>query len=213
MTTNIKICGLKTPEIVDAAVEAGADMVGFVFFGPSPRHLETSVAGPLMARVPDGVLRVALTVGASDELLADIAGNTTAQLIQLHGSESPERVRDIKVRYGLPVMKMLPISEASDLATAADYEGVADKLLFDAKPPKSATRPGGNAVAFDWNILANFKSPTPWVLAGGLTPENVSEAIRISGAKAVDVSSWVEDAPGIKNADKIRAFIDAVKQA
>jgi len=211
MTTKVKICGLKTPEVVDAAVEGGADMVGFVFFAPSPRNLETSVAGPLMERVPDSVLRVALTVDASDELLADITQNTKAGLLQLHGTESPERVRDIKARYGLPVMKMLPVSEASDLAAVSDYADVADKLLFDAKPPKTATRPGGNAVAFDWTILADFNSPLPWVLAGGLTSENVAEAIRISGAEAVDVSSAVEDAPGDKNVDKIRAFIDAVK--
>jgi len=211
MTRKVKICGLKTPEVVDAAVQAGADMVGFMFFGPSPRNLDISVAGPLMERVPDEVLRVAVTVDAPDELLADIAGNTTAQLIQLHGTESPERVREIKARFGLLAMKVLPISEASDLAAVADYEGAADKLMFDTKAPKSATRPGGNAVPFDWNILANFKSSTPWVLAGGLTSENVGEAIRISGAETVDVSSNVEDAPGVKNADKIRAFIAAVK--
>lgn len=202
-----------TPEVVDAAVEAGADMVGFVFFGPSPRNLETAVAGPLMERVPDEILKVALTVDASDDLLADIVQNTKAGLFQLHGTESPTRVQEIKAQFGLPVMKMLPVSEAVDLEVAAAYENVADKLMFDAKAPKSATRPGGNALAFDWNILAGFTTSKPWVLAGGLTPENVGEAIRISGAGAVDVSSGVEDAPGVKNTGKIRAFIEAVKRA
>jgi len=213
MTVSVKICGLMTPDAVDAAVEAGADMVGFVFFKPSPRHLETQVAAELMARVPEGVAKVALTVDADDALLADITANTSADLLQLHGSESPEHVATLKARFGLPAMKMLPVSRIDDLAAARAYENVADKLMFDAKPPKDATRPGGNAVAFDWNILRTFSSPVPWVLAGGLTAENVAEAIRISGATTVDVSSGVEDAPGVKNAGKIRAFIKAAKVA
>jgi len=208
---SVKICGLKTPEAVNAAVQAGADMVGFVFFGPSPRNLDIGVAAELMARVPDGVTKVALTVDADDRLLADIVKNTSVQLLQLHGTESPEHVAALKARFGLPVMKMLPVSGVADLAAAADYEGVADKFLFDAKPPKEATRPGGNALAFDWKVLQGFTSPLPWMLAGGLTAENVADAVRISGATEVDVSSGVEDAPGVKNTDKIRVFITAAK--
>jgi len=213
MTVIVKICGLKTPEAVDAAVNAGADMMGFMFFGPSPRNLDTTTAAELMARVSDSVTKVALTVDADDALLADIVENTSAQLLQLHGSESPGHVTALKARFGLPVMKMLPVSIAADLAAAKDYEGVADRLLFDAKPPKDATRPGGNALAFDWKVLQGFTSLLPWMLAGGLTAENVAAAIRISGATEVDVSSGVEDAPGVKNTDKIRAFIAAAKSA
>jgi len=211
MSISVKICGLKTPEVVDAAVNAGADFVGFVFFGPSPRNIDTAMAAELMARVPDGVTKVALTVNADDALLADIVENTSAQLLQLHGSESPEHVTALKARFGLPVMKMLPVSGIADLAAAKDYECVADKLMFDAKPPKDATRPGGNALSFDWTVLQGFTSPLPWMLAGGLTAENVADAVRISGATEVDVSSGVEDAPGVKNTDKIRAFIAAAK--
>jgi len=211
MRPKVKICGLKTPGVVDAAVNAGADMVGFVFFGPSPRNLDTAMAAELMARVPNGVTTVALTVDAEDTLLADIVENTSAQLLQLHGSESPEHVTALKARFGLPVMKMLSVSGAADLAAAKAYESVADRLLFDAKPPKDATRPGGNAMAFDWTVLRDFTSPLPWMLAGGLTAENVADAVRISGATEVDVSSGVEDAPGVKNTDKIRAFIAAAK--
>ena len=211
MTTIVKICGLKTPEVVDAAVAAGAGMVGFVFFGPSPRNLDTATAAELMARVPDGVTKVALTVDADDRHLADIVENTSVQLLQLHGSESPEHVAALKARFGLPAMKMLPVSGSGDLAAAAAYEDIADRLLFDAKPPKDATRPGGNALTFDWTVLQDFTSPLPWMLAGGLTAENVAEAVRISGATEVDVSSGVEDAPGVKNTDKVRAFIAAAK--
>jgi phosphoribosylanthranilate isomerase len=211
MTTHVKICGLMTLEAVYAAVEAGADRVGFVFFGPSPRNLDTSVAAELMTHVPPHVTKVALTVDADEALLEDIVTNTSVDLLQLHGSETSRHVADLKVRFGLPVMKMISVSEAADLAAVAPYEGIADKLLFDAKPPKDATRPGGNALAFDWKILRGFDAPMPWMLAGGLDAENVAEAVRVSGAPEVDVSSGVEDAPGLKNGDKIRAFIRAAK--
>ncbi len=211
MTIMVKICGLKSPEVVDVAVEAGADLVGFVFFGPSPRNLEPAVAAALMDRVPDGVIKVALTVDADDALLEDIVTNTSVDLLQLHGSETPEHVVALKARFGLPMMKTIPISSAADLEAARAYEQSADKLLFDSKPPKDATRPGGNALAFDWKVLQDFSSPLPWMLAGGLTADNVADAVRISGATEVDVSSAVEDTPGVKNADKIRAFIRAAK--
>jgi len=209
--TEVKICGLMTPVAVDVAVQAGADMVGFVFFGPSPRNLDTARAAELMARVPDGVTKVALTVDADEALLVDIVENTSSQLLQLHGSETPEHVMALKARFGLPVMKMLPVSGVADLTAAAEYEGVADRLMLDDKQPQDATRPGGNALAIDWKVLRDFTSPLPWVLAGGLTAENVADAIRIGGATAVDVSSGVEDAPGVKNTDKIKAFIAAAK--
>jgi phosphoribosylanthranilate isomerase len=211
MTVKVKICGLTTPEAVDAAVNAGADMVGFVFFEPSPRNIEISQSAKLMARVPDGITKVALTVNAKKTLLSDIVTKTTADLLQLHGDESPDHVDAIKERHDIAVMKMLPVSDYGDLDATAAYEGIADSLLFDAKPPKDATRPGGNAVTFDWTILQGFECSCPWVLAGGLTADNVAEAVRISGAEIVDVSSAVEDAPGVKNADKIGAFIRAAK--
>ncbi len=213
MLVEVKICGLKTPDAVDAAVDAGADMVGFVFFGRSPRNIDITLASDLMARVPKGITKVALTVDADDMLLADITENTSVDLLQLHGSESPAHVADLKKRFGLPAMKVFPISAAGDLTATKAYEDIADILMFDAKPPKDATRPGGNAVVFDWTLLRGFTSPKPWMLAGGLTPENVADAVRISSAKIVDVSSAVEDAPGIKNPDKIRAFIAAAKDA
>jgi len=207
----VKICGLMTPDAVDAAVLAGADMVGFVFFAPSPRHIEADVAARLMARVPDGVCKVALTVDADDRLIGEIVDHTTVDLLQLHGSESPARLSDLKSRFGLPVMKVLPVSHADDLATAGSYGSVADKLMFDARPPKGANRPGGNAQIFDWRLLHGFTTPLPWLLAGGLTAENVAEAVAISGATAVDVSSGVESRPGHKDTAKIHAFVRAVK--
>jgi len=213
MSVATKICGLMTAEAVDAAVEAGADMVGFVFYGPSPRHIELTAAAKLMDRVPKGVGKVALTVDADERLLADIVEKTPVDLLQLHGSESPLQVATLRQRFGVPVMKVLPVSVADDLSAAVAYEAVVDKLMFDAKPPKGATRPGGNAVSFDWEILRGFASAKPWVLAGGLTADNVAQAVRISGATTVDVSSGVEDKPGVKNIDKIRAFVRAAKAA
>ena len=213
MTIAVKICGLTRPEDVDAAVEAGADMVGFVFFPPSPRSVTPAKAAELAARVPAGVLKVALSVDSGDDLLSEIAGTVGVDIMQLHGHESPERVVEVHRHIGLEVMKAVPISTAADVRHARAYETVADRLMFDAKPPKGATRPGGNALAFDWRLIAGEKWAKPWVLAGGLTPENVADAIHASGAWAVDVSSGVESAPGVKDADRIRRFIAAARAA
>lgn len=211
MTCRVKICGLMTADAVDAAVQAGADMVGFVFFPPSPRSVDVGTAAALTARTPDRVTRVALSVDADDALLDLIAADAGIDMMQFHGHETVERVRTVRVRYGLPVMKAVAIAGPEDVIRAHAYEAVADQLMFDAKPPPDAARPGGNALAFDWRLIAGEQWKTPWVLAGGLTPENVTGAIRASSAGAVDVSSGVEDAPGAKNPAKIKAFIDAAK--
>jgi len=185
-------------------------MVGFVFFPPSPRAISVAEAKALTARVPDGVKKVALTVNADDALLAEIVENAGVDVLQLHGNEPPERVFEVRHTYNLPVVKALPVEDQVDLMVARGYDAVVDYFLFDAKPPAHATRPGGNAVAFEWSLLKGFSLAKPWLLAGGLTPENVAEAVAISGAHWVDVSSGVEDAPGVKNLDKIRAFIGAL---
>lgn len=211
MNIQTKICGLSSSDAVDCAVEAGAAMVGFVFFPPSPRSISIEQAKALTARVPDGVKKVALTVNADDDLLADIVANTGVDVLQLHGHEQPERVFEVRHTHGLPVIKALPVEDQVDLMVARGYDAVVDYFLFDAKPPKDATRPGGNAVAFDWTLLKGFSLAKPWLLAGGLTPENVAEAVQISGASHVDVSSGVEMAPGIKDLDKIRAFLGALE--
>ncbi len=210
MKIQTKICGLSTPQSVDCAVDAGAAMVGFVFFPPSPRSLSIAEAAALTARVPDHVKKVALTVNADDDLLAEISENAGIDLLQLHGSEPPERVFEVRHSFGLPVIKALPVEDTVDLMVARGYDAVVDFFLFDAKPPAHATRPGGNAVAFDWALLKGFSLAKPWLLAGGLTPENVAEAVRISAAHMVDVSSGVEDQPGVKNLPKIRAFLEAL---
>ncbi|MBO6519066.1 MAG: phosphoribosylanthranilate isomerase [Rhodospirillales bacterium] len=213
MSAIVKICGLREAEHVDAAVEAGAGLTGFVFFEPSPRNIAITDAAALTSRVPDGVRKVALSVDADDDLLRTVIDGTGVDTLQLHGSETIERVSYIRETFGLPVIKALPISTADDVAAAHEYEGHADMLLFDAKPPKDATRPGGNAEAFDWTLLQTAGFRVPWLLAGGLDAGNVADAIRISGAPMVDVSSGVEDAPGQKNTRKIREFIAAVDAA
>lgn len=209
MSIAVKICGLTREPDVDAAVEAGADMVGFVFFPPSPRSVEISRARTLAARVPSGLRKVALSVDADDDLLTEITETADIDVLQLHGRETPERVVEIREKFGLPVIKALAIASSDDVVHARRYEPCVDWLMFDAKPPKSATRPGGNALAFDWSLIAGQSWDVPWILAGGLTPENVERAIHESGAEAVDVSTGVEDAPGLKSAPKIRQFIAA----
>ena len=209
MTIDVKICGLTDAAAVHAAVDGGAAMCGFVFFPASPRNLTPEAARELTKGVPDGVIRVGLTVDADDALLAEIASVARVDMLQLHGSETPERTAEVRDRLGLPVMKVLPVQGPDDLAAAEAYEGVADRLMFDAKPPEDASRPGGNARAFDWGLLKDRTFALPWLLAGGLTAENLAQAVKASGAVAVDVSSGVEDAPGVKNADKIRAFLAA----
>ena len=211
MALAVKICGLTRETDVDAAVDAGANLVGFVFFPPSPRSISVARAAELTKRVPKDVIKVALSVDADDALLADITANAGIDMMQFHGSEPPQRVAEARARYGLPMMKALAIAGAEDVDRARRYEAVADWLMFDAKPPRSATRPGGNALAFDWQLIAGESWEKPWLLAGGLTPENVREAVRVSGAAALDVSSGVEDEPGIKNAGKIRQFIVVAK--
>lgn len=207
MSIDVKICGLSDPAAVASAVEGGAAMVGFVFFPASPRYLTPEQAAGLTGAVPDGIIRVALTVDADDALLAGIAATAGVDMLQLHGQETPGRVKDIRARFGLPVMKVIPVAAAADVAAADDYEDVADRFLFDAKPPEDATRPGGNAEAFDWSLLKDNPCRKPWMLAGGLSAENLGLAVKTSGAQTVDVSSGVEDAPGVKSIDKIRAFL------
>lgn len=182
-------------------------MVGFVFFPPSPRSLSIIEASTLMARVPIGTKKVALTVNPSNDFLREIVKNTSVDIFQLHGNEQPERVFEIRHEFGLPVIKALPVEDYVDLMVARGYDAVVDYFLFDSKPHQNASRPGGNAIAFDWSILNGFSLAKPWLLAGGLTPENVLKAIEISGAQIVDVSSGVEDVPGVKNLDKIRSFL------
>jgi phosphoribosylanthranilate isomerase len=213
MPVAAKICGLKTPEAVAAAVGGGASLVGFVFYGRSPRCVDPARVKQLAAQVPPAVRKVGLLVDESDERIADILAACDLDLLQLHGRETPERVAAIRARFGRKVIKAIPVSEAADLDRAAGYEDVADYLMFDAKPPKSMTDalPGGNALSFDWNLLSNRRFRLPWLLAGGLTPDNLIEAARISGAPMVDVSSGVEDRPGEKNVSKIKAFLDAAK--
>jgi len=207
----VKICGLTGPQDVVAAADAGARYVGFVFFPKSPRNVSVQQAKALAAEVPFGVAKVALTVNADDALLDEITQNVAIDILQLHGSESVERVAQIKARTGLPVMKAIGISDAEDLQKIVDYGRVADMLLVDAKPPKNADLPGGNGLAFDWRLLAGRKWAVPWMLAGGLTPDNVQQAIQLTGARQVDVSSGVESAPGVKDPAKVAAFVSAAQ--
>lgn len=206
----VKICGLKTPQDVAAAAAAGAAYAGFVFFAKSPRHVTIAEAAALAIDAPVGLCKVALTVNATDAELDAITDAVPLDMLQLHGKEAPQRVAEVRARYGLPVMKAVGIADASDLPQIAEYEQVADQLLIDAKPPRDAVLPGGNGLAFDWRLLAGRKYwQKPWMLAGGLTPDNVAEAIRMTGTRQVDVSSGVESAPGQKDAALIDAFTKA----
>ncbi len=210
MAFPVKICGLKDSATVAAAADAGARYLGFNFFPKSPRFVTPEQAAALMLDVPMGVAKVALTVNADDATLDEIVSTTTTDMLQLHGSESPQRVVEVRVRYGLPVIKAIGIAEAADLEQIDIYSEVADQLLIDAKAPKGAVLPGGNGLAFDWELLRSRKYWTkPWLLAGGLTPDNAAMAIAKTGAKQLDVSSGVESATGVKDAGLIRAFIDA----
>ena len=211
MNTRMKFCGLRTPADVSAAVEAGAAYVGFVFFPPSPRYLTPEDAAPIAAQVPEGIAKVALVVNADDDLLDQITETVPIDMLQLHGKETPERVTEIKQRYGLPVMKAVGVAGPEDLETLDTYLRVADQVLVDAKPPKDATLPGGNGLAFDWRLIAGRRWPVPWMLAGGLTDANVAEAMRLTGARQVDVSSGIESAPGVKDAALMQSFSAAVR--
>lgn len=211
MPVQVKICGITDEDAMDAAIEAGADMVGLVFFPPSPRNVSAERAAELTDLLPEEVVKVGLFVDADDATLDTVLNRVRLDLLQFHGHETPERIEAVRLEYGVPVMKVIPVSTADDLAAAEPYLAAADQLLFDAKPPKGATLPGGNAVAFDWTLLKGRTWELPWMLAGGLTPANVAEAIRVSGAAAVDVSSGVESAPGVKDPGLIRAFVRAAK--
>lgn len=207
----VKICGLKTPETLAAALNAGADMVGFVFFPKSPRHIDLATAEVLGRQAQGKALKVALTVDADDAALAAIVAALNPDLLQLHGHESPERVAAIRARFGLPVMKAIGVAHADDLKDVQAFAAVADRLLFDAKPPKDAAHPGGNGLAFDWSLLTSLDLSIPSMVSGGLDPANVAEALRRTRAQGVDVSSGVETAPGQKDPAKITAFVRAAK--
>ena len=213
MSVIVKICGLSTPEALDVALDAGADMVGFVFFPPSPRHLTFERAHALAARVLERAQKVALTVDADDALLDAVVEALQPDMLQLHGTESPVRVEAVRRMFGLPVMKALPIAAQNDLDGIARYAGIVDRLLFDARAPREATRPGGLGRPFDWHLLENLDPGVPFMLSGGLNAANVGEALRITRAPGVDVSSGVERAPGEKDPDKIRAFVRAARVA
>jgi phosphoribosylanthranilate isomerase len=213
MPLSIKICGLKTPEALDVALESGADLVGFVFFPPSPRNLGLEAVRTLASRVQGRAGKVALTVNANDETLAGIVAALKPDMLQLHGTETPERVAVVRSKFGLPVMKALPIAERADLSPVRLYAKVSDRLLFDARAPEAATRPGGLGKAFDWTLLAGLDTGVPFMLSGGLDANNVAEALRITRASGVDVSSGVERSAGVKDPDKIRAFIRAARAA
>lgn len=207
----VKICGLRRLSDMAAVVASGAHYAGLVFFPKSPRNLTIEEARSLAFAAPPGLAKVALTVDADDALLDRITREVPLDMLQLHGRESPERVEQIKSRYGLPVMKAIGIAEEADLGNLLEYGLVADQLLVDARPPKEADLPGGNGLSFDWRLLVGRKWLKPWMLAGGLTPENVAEAIRLTGARQVDVSSGVETAPGMKDARKIADFVQAAR--
>ena len=213
MTLLVKICGLATPDALDAALGAGADLVGFVFFPPSPRNLAPAAARDLGMRVKGRALKVALTVDAGDALFAAIVESLKPDILQLHGHESPERVASLKARFGLPIMKAIPVETRADLAAIGRYRGIADRFLFDARAPREATRPGGLGRPFDWHLLDDVEAGPDYLLSGGLDAHNVAEALAITGAPGVDVSSGVERAPGEKDPDKIAAFVKAAREA
>jgi phosphoribosylanthranilate isomerase len=214
MSLLVKICGLKTSEALDAALDAGADMVGFVFFPPSPRNLAPDAAArALGARVRGRAGKVALTVDADDAMFDAIVASLAPDLLQLHGHETPERVADLRRRYGLPVMKAIPVEARADLAAVARYAGVADRFLFDARAPREATRPGGLGKPFDWHLLETVEAGPDYLLSGGLDAANVGQALAITGTPGVDVSSGVESAPGVKDPARIAAFVRAAREA
>lgn len=212
MSLEVKICGVNAPEALAAARDGGAAFVGFIFYPPSPRYVSPEQAAALAAE--KGATRaVAVTVDADDTTLAGIQRAVAIDLWQLHGAESPERVAEVRARFGLPVMKALKVAGPEDLAAAEAYQEAADRLLFDAKPPEGASGmlPGGNALAFDWQLLADRSWPRPWMLSGGLNADNLAEAVAVSGAAAVDVSSGVEHAPGRKDPGRIKTLLELAR--
>lgn len=211
MSLLVKICGLSTRETLETALDAGADMVGFVFFPPSPRHVSLETGRDLGRQVKRRALKVALTVDADDATLENIVDALSPDIFQLHGKESVARLRDIKQKFGRPVMKAVPVATAADLAVLPGYAAVADRILFDARAPKDATRPGGLGAPFDWHLLDNLDLKLPYMVSGGLHADNVAEALRVTGADGADVSSGVESAPGVKDPELIKAFIRAAR--
>ncbi|CUX81505.1 MAG: phosphoribosylanthranilate isomerase TrpF [Roseibaca calidilacus] len=207
----VKICGLTSLRDLEAAATAGANYAGFVFFAKSPRHLSVDAARALAVAAPVGLAKVALVVDPDDATLDAILAQVPIDMLQLHGAEPPERVAALRARHGLPVMKAVGIADAADLPKLARYEAVSDQLLVDAKPAPDAALPGGNGLSFDWRLIAGRDWTKPWMLAGGLTPDNVAQAVRLTGAQQVDVSSGVEAAPGIKDATRIAAFVQAAR--
>ena len=205
----VKICGLRTPADVTAVARAGAAYAGFVFFAKSPRNVTLPEARLAAMAAPPGLAKVALTVDADDAALDRIVEAVPLDILQLQGRESPDRVAEVRARYGLPVMKAIGLADEGDLSAIFAFSSVADQLLIDAKPPGGADLPGGNGLAFDWRLLAGRRWLRPWMLAGGLTAENVAEAVRLTGARQVDVSSGVESGPGVKDPGKIAAFVAA----
>lgn len=208
----IKICGITTPDALDAAIKARADYAGFVFFPPSPRNLSPRDAAALAERAQGRIKRVGLFVDAEDGLIGEAVTAARLEVLQLHGSESPERAARLRAQFGLPVWKAIPVASAEDILRASAYRDAADFILFDAKTPKG-TLPGGMGLSFDWSLLAGNRGPLPWGLAGGLAPDNVAEAIRATGAGLVDTSSGVESAPGVKDIVRIAAFCTAARSA
>jgi phosphoribosylanthranilate isomerase len=211
MSLIVKICGLSTRETLEVALDAGADMVGFVFFPPSPRHLSLETARELGQRTKRRAAKVALTVDADDATIANIVEALQPDILQLHGSENPERLRDIKQKFGLPLMKVIAVKTAADLASLPAYVDIADHILFDARAPEEATRPGGLGAVFDWHLLEKLDLKLPFMVSGGLDAQNIAQALRLSRAGGVDVSSGVERSPGIKDPEMIRAFIRAAR--
>lgn len=211
MSLLVKICGLSTRETLETALDAGADMVGFVFFPPSPRHLSLELGRDLGRQVKARALKVALTVDADDTTLDNIMAALSPDIFQLHGKESVARLRDIKQRFDRPVMKAVPVATSADLAVLPGYAAVADRILFDARAPKDATRPGGLGEPFDWHLLENLDLKLPYMVSGGLHADNLAEALRVTRAGGVDVSSGVESAPGVKDPEMIEAFIRAAR--
>ena len=211
MEIAIKFCGLSRPEDIRAAADAGARYMGFVFFRKSPRAVTADTARALALEVPPGIAKVALTVDMPDAEMDALVRDVPLDMLQLHGRETPERVAEVKARYGLPVMKAVGVADQADLARLDTYAEVADQLLVDAKPPKGTDRPGGNAVTFDWDLIAGRDWTVPWLLAGGLTQTNVADAVRQTGARQVDLSSGVETAPGIKDPGLMAQFATALR--
>lgn len=212
MQTLIKICGLKSAGAVEAALDAGAGQIGFIFFEKSPRHLSLELAAELSAQASRRCEKVAVTVDADDHFLDRLVREVRPDWLQLHGSETPERIREVRLRFGLPVMRAIAIREEADLEAAFEAAAVSDRILFDAKPPKGADLPGGNGISFDWRLLRGEASRLEYMLSGGLDAANVARALALSGARAVDVSSGVESSPGVKDFEKMRTFVKTVRE-